>query len=73
MNIRRLAVVVNPRGGKRNGIRILERVRHVFDSAQIELEIRVTERVGHATEIVRNLDLKQLGGICVVGANIHCS
>lgn len=69
MNIRRLAVVVNPRGGKRNGIQILDRVRHVFDSAQIELEIRVTERAGHATEIARNLDLQQLGGICVVGGD----
>ena len=27
MNVRRLAVVVNPRGGKRNGLGVLERIR----------------------------------------------
>ena len=69
MNIRRLAVVVNPRGGKRNGIRVLERIRHVFDSAKIELEILVTERVGHATEIAINLNLQRIDGICVVGGD----
>lgn len=65
----RVAVVVNPRSGKQNGIQVLDRVRHVFASARIELEIQVTERAGHATEIVRNLDLQQFGGICVVGGD----
>ena len=69
MKIRRLAVVVNPHGGKRNGIRVLERIRHVFDSVGIELEILVTQRVGHATEIAKNLDLQHLDGICVVGGD----
>ena len=69
MNIRRLAVVVNPRGGKRNGIRVLKRIRHVFDSAKIELEILVTERVGHATEIAKNLNRQRIDGICVVGGD----
>ncbi len=69
MKIRRLAVVVNPHGGKRNGIRVLERIRHIFDSVGIELEILVTQRVGHATEIAKNLDLQHLDGICVVGGD----
>ena len=69
MKIRRLAVVVNPHGGKRNGIRVLERIRHVFDSEGIELEILVTQRVGHATEIAKDLDLQRIDGICVVGGD----
>ena len=51
MNVRRLAVVVNPRGGKQNGLRVLERVRPIFHAAEIELEVHVTERAGHASEI----------------------
>ncbi len=69
MNVRRLAVVVNPRGGKRNGIHVLDLVRYIFDYAAIELDIRVTERVGHATEIARTLDLKAIDGICILGGD----
>ena len=69
MNVRRLAVVVNPRGGKRNGLRVLERVLPIFDAAGIELEVYVTERAGHATEIARTLGLKSLSGICAVGGD----
>ncbi len=69
MNVRRLAVVVNPRGGKRNGLRVLERVRSIFDAAKIELEVHVTERAGHATEIAKTLDLRPFSGICSVGGD----
>lgn len=69
MNVRRLAVVVNPRGGKRNGHRVLERVRPIFDAAKIELEVHVTERAGHATEIAKTLDLRSFSGICAVGGD----
>ena len=69
MNVRRLAVVVNPRGGKRNGLRVLERVRPIFDAANIELEVHVTERAGHATEITKTLDLRPFSGICSVGGD----
>ena len=69
MNVRRLAVVVNPRGGKRNGHRVLERVRLIFDAAKIDLEVHVTERAGHATEIAKNLDLRPFSGICSVGGD----
>ena len=69
MNVKRLAVVVNPRGGKRNGHRVLERVRPIFDAAKIELEVHVTERAGHATEIAKTLDLRPFSGICSVGGD----
>ena len=69
MNFRRLAVVLNPRGGKRNGHRVLERVRPIFDADKIELEVHVTERAGHATEIAKTLDLRPFSGICAVGGD----
>lgn len=69
MNIRRLAVIVNPRGGKRNGVQVIDRVRPIFADAAIELDVRVTERVGHANEIARTLDLDSIDGVCVVGGD----
>ena len=69
MNLRRLAVIVNPRGGKRMGVRVIDRVRPIFADAAIELDVRVTERVGHANEIARTLDLDSIDGVCVVGGD----
>ena len=69
MTVRRLAVLVNPRGGKQNGIQVLDRVRHIFAAAAIELDVRVTERVGHANEIAKTLDLESIDGVCVIGGD----
>ena len=69
MNVRRLAVIVNPRGGKRNGLRVLERVRPIFHAAEIELEVHVTEQAGHASEIAKTLELQSFAGICAVGGD----
>lgn len=69
MNIRRLAVIVNPRGGKRNGLRVLERVRPIFHAAGVELEVHVTEHAGHASEIAKTLELHPFAGICAVGGD----
>ncbi len=69
MNVRRLAVVVNPLGGKRNGIRMLDQVRPIFYDAGCVLDVRMTERVGHATEIARTLDLTAVDGVCIVGGD----
>ena len=69
MGIKRIAVVVNPRGGRCNGIRVFDRIAPIFATADIELEITVTERAGHAFEIAANLDLNRLEAICVVGGD----
>ena len=57
MSIERVAVVVNPRGGRRNGIRVLNRIAQIFSNAAIEMEVHLTDRVGHAGEIAGTLDL----------------
>ncbi len=69
MNIKRLAVVINPRGGKRNGIRTLESVKHLFAQASVEWDAHITEHAGHAIEIARSLDLNAIDGVCVVGGD----
>lgn len=69
MAIQRLVVVVNPRGGTRRGLAVLERVTPTFASAGIEMDVRVTERPGHAREIARTLDLTGVDGVCAIGGD----
>jgi diacylglycerol kinase (ATP) len=64
----RFVVVVNPRGGKRQGLPVLERVRPIL-AAGAELDVRVTERSEHAGEIAHALDLHGYDGICVIGGD----
>ncbi len=45
---RRFVVIVNPRGGTRRGLSVLEQVRPVFAQAGAELNVHVTEHAGHA-------------------------
>ncbi|MCY2978049.1 MAG: diacylglycerol kinase family lipid kinase [Planctomycetota bacterium] len=64
-----LAVVLNPRGGKRRGVPVLKRISPFFAKAGIELNVHMTERPGHAHEIARNLDQNSVQGVCVVGGD----
>lgn len=69
MTIQRLVVVVNPRGGTRRGLAVLEQVSPLFDSMGIALDVRVTDHPGHAREIARSLDLVGVDGLCVIGGD----
>jgi YegS/Rv2252/BmrU family lipid kinase len=66
---RRCHAVVNPRGGKHQGIAILEQVRPVFDAAGWDLAISVTGYPGHARELARTLPLDGYHGLCVFGGD----
>ncbi len=61
--------VVNPRGGKRRGLAMLEQVRFVFEEAGWELAVSETEYSGHAQELARTLPLDGYDGLCVVGGD----
>jgi sphingosine kinase len=69
MSSRRFAVIVNPRGGRRRGLKVLERVRPVLQARGAELDVRVTQSPGHAAQIAGTLELGSLDGICVVGGD----
>ncbi len=61
--------IVNPRGGVRRGLDVLEKVEHIFAAAGAELEIRQTEYAGHATELARAVDAGEYEAVCVVGGD----
>jgi YegS/Rv2252/BmrU family lipid kinase len=66
---KRFAVIVNPRGGTRQGLAVLEQVRPVFARAGAELDVHVSEHPGHAARIAQSLDLAKCDGLCLVGGD----
>jgi len=69
MNLNRLLIVVNPCGGKRRGLHVLERVKPIFAAEGIELGVEISQHPGHAESIARSLDLKAWDGLCVIGGD----
>jgi YegS/Rv2252/BmrU family lipid kinase len=69
MTQKRFVVLVNPRGGTRRGIAILDEVRSLFAAAGAELDVQHTACPGHATSLAKTLDLSQCDGLCVIGGD----
>lgn len=69
MTAKRFVVVVNPRGGRRRGLTVLEQVKPIFAAAHAELEVRVTEYSGHGREMAQTSNLEGYSGLCVVGGD----
>ena len=69
MSAKHYALVVNPRGGTRQGMTVLEAVKPVFAAAGAELDVRVTTGPGHAVEIARTISLDDTDGICLIGGD----
>ncbi len=69
MATRNLVVVVNPRGGMRRGLAVLEEVKPVFAAAEAELDVHVTTCPGHAEELAKTIDLESSDGLCIVGGD----
>lgn len=62
-------LIVNPHGGTKKGLAILEKVKPVFKEAGAELEIKETRYAGHARIMANTLDFKDYDGFCIVGVD----
>ena len=62
-------MVVNPHGGLKKGIGILDRVRPIFEGNGDELTILETEYAGHAREYAREIDFTGYDGFCAIGGD----
>ena len=69
MGVRRILLVVNPTGGLRNGLKILDSIKPVFEAGGIELEIIITKYAGHAKDIARAMEIEEFESICLVGGD----
>lgn len=66
---RRFLVVVNPRGGTGRGAAVLDLARRLLEAAGARLDVRLTERPGHARQIACEADLSLYDAICVIGGD----
>jgi len=61
--------IVNPHGGKKLGLKILYKIKPIFEKANIELLIIETTFKGHAYEIANQLNLTQYDGLIGIGGD----
>ncbi|KAF3433182.1 hypothetical protein FNV43_RR24284 [Rhamnella rubrinervis] len=67
-----LLVFVNPKSGKGNGYRIWETVVPVFSRAKVNTKVIVTQRAGHAFDVMAstsNMELNSYDGVVTVGGD----
>ncbi|KAJ3680586.1 hypothetical protein LUZ60_016864 [Juncus effusus] len=67
-----LLVLVHPLCGKRKGIKTWETVAPLFRRAKVERKVMVTERAGHAYDLILSLsdrELRSFDGIVTVGGD----
>ncbi len=66
---RKFCLVVNPFGGKQQGLAILESVKPIFDAASIDLEVIRTTRPRHAYDVANTKSFSDLEGMIVIGGD----
>jgi len=66
---KRFVVMVNPHGGARRGLAVLESVKPVFDAAGAAMDVHVSTHAGHIQEIAKTIPLQDYDGVCVVGGD----
>ncbi|MGB2501788.1 MAG: diacylglycerol/lipid kinase family protein [Mariniblastus sp.] len=66
---RKFRLVVNPYGGKKQGLSILESVKPIFADASVDLEIIRTTHANHAFEIARTQTFDEHEGLIVIGGD----
>lgn len=62
-------LVVNPHGGLKKGLGILDQVKPVFESVGAELTVLETEYAGHARNIARTVEFDGYDGFCAIGGD----
>jgi YegS/Rv2252/BmrU family lipid kinase len=62
-------LIVNPHGGNKKGLAILEKVKPVFKEANVEIDIKETRYAGHARMMANSLDFKGHDGLCAIGGD----
>jgi len=62
-------LIVNPHGGVKTGMKILEKVKPYFIEADAELNIIETEYAGHARHISKTVSLEGMDGLCAIGGD----
>ena len=67
--VKKYYLIVNPAGGTKKGLKILETVRPIFDKSGVHVDILLTEYAGHARELANTLNLSGYNGLCAIGGD----
>jgi len=62
-------LIVNPAGGTKKGLDILDKVKPLFQEANAELTILNTDYAGHAKDLANELDYSGYDGLCAIGGD----
>ena len=60
---------MNPAGGTKKGLDILDKVKPLFKDANAELTILFTDYAGHAKDLAKELDYSGYDGLCAIGGD----
>ena len=67
--MKKFYIIVNPAGGKKKGLRILDQVRPQFEKHKAKINVLKTAYAGHARDYAKTIDYKGYDGICAVGGD----
>ncbi len=67
--MKQIYMIVNPHGGLKKGLIILDLIRPIFDKSKVHLEIKSTRYAGHAYDYANTLDFNNFDGICAIGGD----
>jgi YegS/Rv2252/BmrU family lipid kinase len=62
-------ITVNPQGGMKKGMDILEQIIPIFESARANITVLETEYAGHARDLARDTDMSDYDGFCFIGGD----
>jgi YegS/Rv2252/BmrU family lipid kinase len=62
-------LIVNPFSGKKQGLKILEKITPLFRINNIELNIIYTNYSGHAETLARDIDIENYNGLLLIGGD----
>jgi YegS/Rv2252/BmrU family lipid kinase len=62
-------LIVNPHGGSKKGLAILEKVEPIFKQAKAKIEIKETRYAGHARMMANTLKFEGYDGLCAIGGD----
>ena len=69
MNLRRVILITNPKGGVGNNAALATEAESFLRSNQIQTEVHFTEHSGHALEIVERVECREGDAICGIGGD----
>ena len=67
--MKRSYLIVNPHGGFKKGLNILEKVKPIFDEGDVELNVLETEYAGHARDYANEIDFNGYDALCAIGGD----